>query len=60
MVWPGQKSEELSYLEIVFPVTNCIPNSENDLQMSSAKMPPQTPVYIIEEPTYCVPGPQVD
>lgn len=41
----------------VFPVTNCTPNLENSLQMSSVKMSPQTLASLIEKPSWCVPGP---
>lgn len=51
MVWLSQKSEVPSYLEILFPVTARILTSETSFQMSLAKMPPQTPVYISEKYT---------
>lgn len=55
---PVKKGQVPSCLENVFPITNCTPNPEkNSFQMFSVKMPPQTPAYIIEKPSWYVPRP---
>lgn len=51
------EKSEVSCLENLILVTDNT-NSENSLQMSSVKMPPQTPAYVIEKPALCVPETQ--